>query len=154
MSHTAIVGIGGAVVGIIVGQLFSAAREHRNWVNDQKRLEYRELIDQLFQTVTVVSKNRPNLSDFNLEPINDAVLRLSRIFADRLFVAGALEGVNANEDWVALKSIIYYEPALQNETPAEMRYSLNNLHTRENNLRKKILEVATKDIVKFHFPPL
>lgn len=92
MWPTAIVGIVGTIVGIVVGQVLSAAREQRNWVNDQKRLEYRELIDQLFQTVTVVSKNRPNLSEINLEPINDAVLRLSRMFADRIFVVEIVFG--------------------------------------------------------------
>jgi hypothetical protein len=147
----AIFGIVGTIVGIIVGQIFSAAREHRNWVNDQKRLEYKELLDQLFQSVTVMSKSRPGLAEPDWKPINDVAVRLSRIFAGRLFIADALEKAKANEDWLAMKKLIYYLPALHSETPAEFRYTSSNLWEREDNLRKKILELAKKDIVKFSF---
>jgi hypothetical protein len=45
-----------AIVGVIVGaflsQFLGAVRMHAEWVNEQKRLEYRQLIDQLFETVT------------------------------------------------------------------------------------------------------
>ncbi len=151
MWSAAIAGIVGTVVGIILGQILSAAREHRNWVNDHKLSEYRELLDLLYQTVTVVSENRPNLSQFNSDPVNVSVTKLSRAFADRIFVADALRQVNANEDWIEMKKVIYYDPELQAVTPKELWYTLGNLHSREDRLRNKILEQAKRDIVKFRF---
>jgi len=56
-----IVGLVGIVLGVLLGQLLSGVREHAEWVNEQKRLEYRQLIDQLFETMSVVIESRPNL---------------------------------------------------------------------------------------------
>jgi hypothetical protein len=148
---TALVGILGTLVGVIVGQFLSSSREHAKWVKDYKRAEYRELLDLLYQTISVVHDNRPNLKDFNTPPVNIAVAQLSRAFADRIFIAYALAVVGALEDWYKMKQVIYYEPDLQDVTPTELRYTLNNLHDREDRLRKKILEQAKQDVVKFKF---
>jgi hypothetical protein len=148
---TALVGIIGTLVGVIVGQFLSSSREHAKWVKDYKRAEYRELLDLLYQTISVVHDNRPNLKDFNTPPVNIAVAQLSRAFADRIFIADALAVVGALEDWYKMKQVIYYEPDLQDVTPTELRYTLNNLHDREDRLRKKILEQAKQDVVKFKF---
>src|SRR6266481_2486301 len=149
--QTALVGFVGALIGIIVGQFLSAYQGHATWVKDNERAEYRELWDLLYQTVRVVHDNRPNLSSFNVPPVNVAVAQLSRAFADRIFIADALAEVGAVEDWYYLKQVIYYEPTLQAETPTELRYSLTNLHDREDKLRNKILEQAKKNVVKFKF---
>jgi hypothetical protein len=148
---TALVGIIGTLVGVIVGQFLSSSREHAKWVKDYKRAEYRELLDLLYQTISVVHDNRPNLKDFNTPPVNIAVAQLSRAFADRIFIADALAVVGALEDWYKMKQVIYYEPDLQDVTPTELRYTLNNLHDREDRLRKKILEQAKQDVVNFKF---
>ncbi len=146
---TALVGTISTLVGIIVGQFLSASREHAKWVNDYKRSEYRELLDLLNQMVTVVADNRPNLKDFNTQPINGAVAQMARALADRIFIADTLAEIGATEDWKNLVRVIYYEPALQDVTPTELRYTVNNLRDRGDALRKKILEQAKKDIVKF-----
>ena len=119
-------------------------------MNDNKKSEYRELLATLYETVAVVSDNRPNLSTLNSGPINDAVKRMARAFEDRIFIAEPLRGVNAIQDWNDMKKVIYYEPELQNETPREFRYSVNNVWEREDKLRKKILEMARIDIVRFN----
>lgn len=148
---TALVGIIGTLVGIIVGQFLNSAREHAKWVRDYKRAEYRELLDLLYQTVTVVHDNRPNLSTFNSPPVNVVVVQLSRAFADRIFIADELAEIGAVEDWHKMKQVIYYEPELQDVTPIELRYTLTNLHDREDKLRNKILQQARKNVVRFKF---
>jgi len=148
---TAIVGIIGTLVGVIVGQFLSSARDHAKWIKDYKRAEYRELLDLLYQTVTVVHDNRPNLSNFNSAPVNVAVVQLSRAFADRIFIAEELAEVGAVEDWHKMKQVIYYEPELQELTPIELRYTLTNIHDREDKLRNKILGQAKKNVVRFKF---
>lgn len=134
---TAFVGFVSALIGIIVGQFLTAYHGHAKWAKDYERTEYRELLDLLYQTVSVVHSNRPTLSSFNVEPVNVAVMQLSRVFADRIFIADALAEVGAVEDWHKMKQVIYYDPELQGVTPIELRYTLNNLHDHEDKLRKK-----------------
>lgn len=144
---TAVVGIVGALIGLVVGHILTGFREHTRWVNDQKRFEYRELLDQLYETVTIVTENRPNLSRMSLEPINYAVTKLARLFEDRLFIGARLRRSGATEDWYAMKNVIYYDPKLQSETPKEFWYTRQNLHEREDKLRQKIIKLAEEDIV-------
>ncbi len=124
MSSTVIAGLVGVIVGALLTQILSAAREHHNWINDQKR---KELLGLLYETVSVVAENRPNGANFNHGPVNEAVKKMSRAFEDRIFVADRLKEVGANNDWLAMKSVIYYEPDLQEQTPREFWYTTNNL---------------------------
>jgi hypothetical protein len=141
----------GSLVGTGLSLWFTARQHHKNWVNDNKKSEYRELLDTLYETVTVVSDNRPNLASINLEPINSAVKKLARIFEDRIFTADSLRKAGAFQDWPALKRVIYFQPDLESEIPREFWYSTHNLWEREDELRKKILNLATNDIVRFKF---
>jgi hypothetical protein len=144
---TATVGIVGVLIGLVVGHILTGFREHTRWVNDQKRFEYRELLDQLYETVTIVTENRPNLSTTSLEPINYAVMKLARLFEDRLFIGAQLRRSGATDDWYAMKRVIYYDPQLQSVTPKEFWYTSHNLHEREDKLRQKIIKLAGEDIV-------
>lgn len=141
----------GSLVGSLLAIWLNTRQQHRQWVNENKKAEYRELLDVLFQSVSVVSENRPNIKDFNRIPIGEAMLRLSRVFADRIFIADAVKESKADEDFKQLKSVVYYEPEEQSLKPIELRYTLNNLHDREDKLRNKIRELAKHDIVEFHF---
>jgi hypothetical protein len=143
----------GSFIGSAVSLWFTARQQHRNWVNDSRKAEYRELLDVLYETVTAISANRPNLSSVNSEPVNEAVMKLARAFEDRMFIREALRKSGAYEDWLNIKKVIQYEPELQNLTPQEFRYSTSNLHQREDNLRKKILDVAHRDIMAFKLFP-
>jgi len=148
---TPIIAAVSALAGVVLGQALSAAREHAKWVNDQRRLEYRQLLDELYEAVTVVSNNRPNLTQFNHGPVNEAVKRLSRVFADRIFIADDLSSARAINDWVEMKKVIYYDPNLESETPGSLRYTLSNLQDREDKLREKLLGLAKKRVVRFNF---
>jgi hypothetical protein len=147
----ALVGTVSTLIGIVIGHLLSASRDHAKWVKDYKRGEYRELLDLLYQTVATVAENRPNLKDFNTQPVNVTVARLSRAFADRIFIADALVEIRAAEDWNTLIRVIYYDPELHELTPKELRYTLNNLQDRGNALSAKILDRAKEELVKFKF---
>ena len=145
-----IFGVLGVVFGVILGQLLSAVREHAEWVNEQKRLEYRQLIDQLFDTMSVVIESRPNLRERNMPAINQAVKSLHRLLLDRIFIAEKLKGSGVIDDFLAIKKVIYYDPELQDVTPRELQFTHFNVMEREDKLREKILELATTDIVKFN----
>jgi hypothetical protein len=148
---TAIVGLLAALLGVFLGQLLSAVREHREWVNEQKRLEYRQLIDQLYETVTTVVGLRPGVREENMSRISEAVSNLHRLLLDRLFITDKLKNSGVIEDFLVLKRVILYEPRFESELPRELHYSTFNIMQRENQLREKILEIATLDIVKLNF---
>jgi len=146
-----VVGLLGVVLGVLLGQFLSAVREHAEWVNEQKRLEYRQLIDQLFETMSVVIESRPNLREQSMPAINQAVKNLHRLLLDRLFTAEKLKKAGVLEDFLSMKNVIYYDPELQSVTPRELQFTHHNLMERENKLREKILETAIADIVKLSF---
>ena len=146
-----IIGLLGVVVGAFLSQFLGAVRGHAAWVNEQKRLEYRQLIDQLFETMNVVIDSRPNLRDQNMPAINQAVKNLHRLLLDRLFIAEKLKKAGVIDDFLALKSVIYYDPELQAQTPRTLQYTTFDVMERENRLREKILEIADGDIVKLNF---
>jgi hypothetical protein len=139
----------GSLIGTGISLWFTAKQQHRNWVNDNRKAEYREMLDVLYNTVSVVTANRPNLSSVNHVPINEAVMKLARAFEDRMFIGDSLRKSGAYDDWLKIKKVILYDPELQSETPKEFWYSTYNLHELEDNLRKKILDVAHEDIVAF-----
>jgi hypothetical protein len=151
MWTTAIFGVVSALLGVVAGQLLSGVREHHEWVNDQKRLEYRQLLGQLYETVTVVSDSRPNLRDLDPRLFGEAVNKLARVISDRIFISDALKESGVVEDWYELKQVIFYEPEMQQYTSRELQFTQTNLRTREDRLREKILELAKADIVKFKF---
>lgn len=140
-----------ALLGVSLGAVLSAFFHHQDWVNDQKKLEYRQLLDQLYETISVVTKFRPNLNPPNdPQSLNEAVQGLARIFEDRIFITRAIKSSGTLEEWLALKRVIYHDPGLC-QTPPEYCYSLSNLHQREDDLRRKIQELVEKDIVTFGF---
>ena len=96
---TAIASIISLLIGLVLGHILTGFREHARWVNDRKRSEYSELLDQLYETVTAGTEKRPSLSERNLEPINNAVKMLARLFEDRLSSVLSCEGP-ANNDSV------------------------------------------------------
>ena len=129
----------------------SGVREHYEWVNDKKRLEYRQLLDQLYETVTAVSESRPNLRGLDPRMLGEAANKLARVISDRIFIADALKESGVITDWYELKQVMFYDPDMQQYTPRELQFTQTNLRTREDRLREKILNLAKADIVKFKF---
>jgi len=151
MWTTTLVGIISALLGVVVGQLLSGVREHYEWVNDQKRLEYRQLLDQLYETITTVSESRPNLRGLDPRMLGEAANKLARVISDRIFIADALKESGVIADWYELKQVIFYEPEMQQYTARGLQFTQTNLRSREDRLREKILDLAKADIVKFKF---
>ena len=131
----------------MLGQLLSAVREHAEWVQDQKRLEYRQLLDQLHETFTTVTSHNGEgmllkcADNYHLESF-DSVQELSRLFADRIFIADQLNESGALEDWETLKGAMY------KATRAHWPAMLVDLR---DQLRETLLAQAKADIVKFKY---
>ena len=88
----------GSLIGTVLSLWLTARQHHKNWVNDNKKSEYRELLAVLYETVTIVSENRPGLDHVNIDPINKAVKNLARAFEDRIFTADSLRDTGVVQD--------------------------------------------------------
>jgi hypothetical protein len=138
------------LVGVFLGQMLSRANEHYRWRLDQKKAEYRELIDLLYDAITVVERERPGLEfPKDIRTLDSAIQKLARAFADRIFIAKRLRESGVNEQWLELKKMIYYDPESCDETPQNLHYSKTGLWLKETELRAKLIALANKDIVAF-----
>ncbi len=140
------------LVGVLLGQMLSRANDHYRWRLDQKKAEYRELVDLLHDAITVVERERPGLErPRDPQLLNNAIQKLARVFDDRIFIAKRLRESGANEQWLEMKKMIDYDPDLYAETPQNLRYSKTGLWLKETDLRAKLIELANKDIVAFRW---
>lgn len=125
-------------------------KEHNSWVRDQKKAEYRELVDLLYDSITVVDRERPGLAlPKDPQLLDNAIQRFARVFEDRIFIAKRLRESGANEQWLEMKKMIYYDPDLYAETPQSLHYSKTGLWLKETELRNKLVELANTDIGAF-----
>src|SRR4029077_15592319 len=143
--YTAIIGIAGTVIGLFIGHFLAAAREHQKWLADQKKAEYRELIDLLYDTITGVIEQRPGLvRPTNPTILDTAVKKLARMFEDRIFIARRLRESGTYEQWIDMKKMIHYEPELHDVTDRNLHYSTIGLQLNEDRLRAKLVELANE----------
>jgi hypothetical protein len=138
--------------GVFLGQMLSRANEHYRWRLDRKMEEYRDLIDLLYDAITVVEKERPGL-ELPKDPqlLNNKIQELARSFADRIFIADQLRKSGAYDQWSEMKNMIYYDPELRDMTPQNLRYSREGLRLKETELRAKLIDLAKRDIVAFRW---
>ncbi|HEV2485048.1 MAG TPA: hypothetical protein VGT08_05905 [Terracidiphilus sp.] len=145
-----VVGIVSALAGVVLGAGLSAFFHHREWVGEQKKLEYRELLDQLYDTVSAVTEARPGLPPpEDSKRLNTAIQKLALTFEDRIFIAHEIGDSGAQKLWLNMKKMIYDYLIPEVGTAPDSRYSPTRLHEREDALRKLILELADKDMVRF-----
>jgi hypothetical protein len=92
----AIIGLS-SLIATIVGHLFSSAREHQRWVYENKRLEWRELVDRFHQILHNIHYYRSGSGkDINiLGDLNEGMLLLR----NRLFISEALEKWGVEKQW-------------------------------------------------------
>jgi len=144
--------LAGVVSLFVAWKLFrwQGEKEHNSWVREQKKAEYRELVDLLYDAITVVVRERPCLAPpKDPQLLNNAVQKLARVFEDRFFIAKRLRESGAYEQWLEMKQMIYYDPDLYAETPQNLRYSKEGFGLKETALRAKLIELANTDIVAF-----
>jgi hypothetical protein len=101
----------GSLLGGLVQQHFSAKQRHREWVKDNRKQEWRELIAVLSQSVHRILQNTPDLRFDGiiaidgkqekelLEAYQEADLKARRIIEDRLFISSWVQSENVLERW-------------------------------------------------------
>jgi hypothetical protein len=93
----AVIGLS-SLIATLVGHWFSSAREHRRWVYENKRLEWRELVDRFHTILQHVHYFRSGSRSDILEDLNEGFLLLQ----NRLFIAEILERWKVADQWKEL----------------------------------------------------
>jgi hypothetical protein len=84
------VGIGGALAGIVIGHFLTRSSQHEQWLRDNCKQEFRELISALAEAAVehlfyVDSQTTSNPQP--IEKLHDAQKKALRTIVDRIYIA-------------------------------------------------------------------
>jgi hypothetical protein len=137
-----------ALLGVLFGGWITWRYQHKQWVLDNKKQEYRDLIDGLFQASEEIVKARPNISAVVGEELLNAVWKGQRVVRNRIFVARQIREERIEEDWDTIRRLALWEPE---EDKLEIKgkkysYAINVIVMLRNELDKKLLAIAQRDL--------
>jgi hypothetical protein len=140
--------VGAGLVGALIAQWLTGRREHQRWVLDNKKLEYRELIDTLSADLgTMISDfsedpgietpgsgpNVPHLGETGRQALDSS----NRVIDNRIFVADEIENSGLKAEWGR-----FYTTA---KASSPYRLTMGEL-TKQSKFQAALLKVAMKDL--------
>jgi hypothetical protein len=143
-----IIGAGTALAGVLIGGWISSRNQRRQWVLDNRKAEYRELLEGLFKASEDIIKARPNIAAGMSPELIDAIWRGQRLLRNRIFIAQEIQAGGIPQDWEQIANLAYWEPS---EAKPEIHgtpwaYTTNGIISLRNELDKKLLAVAQRDM--------
>lgn len=133
---------------LLLGSWLIDRREHRKWRLDNMKLEYRQLIDGLFDATEAILTARPNLSAKNAPALADAVWSGTRLIQNRIFIAHSIKAAGIPEAWMAIANLAHWEPG-EPEIVAggkSWKYTQGAVAILRKDLEQKLLALAEKDL--------
>jgi hypothetical protein len=104
-----------AFVGAAINTWFTSRREHKRWLFDQKRIEYRELLDGLHECMENMSGAFLKVNVTKPQNLPDvAIARGNILIHSRIFVWPALEKFGIEKRWEELATYV-----IQTEVPRD-----------------------------------
>ena len=139
----------GSILGGLVQQYFSAKQRHREWVKDNKKLEWRELIDELEKAITRMSFHFPAAIVKASEESTDWKSGLgmgSKVIRDRIFIAAVVKERGIVKKWGELVQYVLSvdnprEPTQQGGLPTINGYNLKAIE-----LQDLLIRVSGEDL--------
>lgn len=137
----------GTAIGTVLSYFLTSRLQRRNWINDNRKLEWRELIDELHGCMLPMGYAfRWTGSSRSLEEraaerteISRAVLRGSQVIRNRLFIADVLKKHGIAERWNNLSEMTDTSDA---DLPAKARAFLDEFAALEND----VLTLSRRDL--------
>lgn len=157
-TYATVLGLGAiisALVGAFVNYLLSTYRQKADWINDNKKAEWRELIDVLNECM---DKKTIAFEPFISGPASDdldwhnARWRGTRIIRDRIFIADAIEEID--KAWDELVSYIVLKEAPREPTQQGGLPTMGGYVLRSSTLRDLLTSTARKDFGMKETSPL
>jgi hypothetical protein len=137
-----------ALIGVALGGWITWYSQHRHWVLDNKKQEYRELIDGLFRATEEIVKARPNVSSGWNEGVINAAWSGTRLLQNRIFVARTILGSGVREDWQKIVNVAQWEPGEPEIDIGGKQYSYTPgaISLLRNALEQKLLAIVQRDL--------
>jgi hypothetical protein len=129
----------GSLIATGLSHWLSTRADRRKWINDNKKLEWRELIDELDGGLEqMIDRFRPNSAagDDRNNPIA-GIVRGNRVLTGRIFIADALKKNHTMTKW---KEILEYL------TASEPSHTLADFSKKVSSFRDELLRIAQKDL--------
>ncbi|HXA76968.1 MAG TPA: hypothetical protein VNV41_07515 [Candidatus Acidoferrales bacterium] len=142
----------GPLVGVVIGALLtpwiSWRWQHRQWVMDNKKQEYRDLLDGLIQASEGIIRARPNASGELTTELLNAVWLGRRVIRDRIFVARTINSRGINEDWDVIGKLAVWEAGEEKMKIGERswQYTVNAIVILRNELDEKLRAIIQQDL--------
>ncbi len=142
----------GPLVGVVIGALLtpwiSWRWQHRQWSMDNKKQEYRDLLDGLFQASEEIIRARPQASVGINDELLLAVWRGRRVIRDRIFVARAIQRHGITEEWDVIGKLAVWEAGEEKMKIGERswQYTANAIVILRNELDDKLRAVIQQDL--------
>jgi hypothetical protein len=139
----------GSLIGGLIQQHFSAKQRHREWVKDNKKAEWRELIDKMDTCLSQTQSAFKHPAATRLtDPFNYmATLGIgSGVMNDRIFIADVLKSSGITAKW---RDIIGYVCASDSPRDEKQRVELpteNGYMIKVNAFQDEIVRVARADL--------
>jgi hypothetical protein len=87
------------LIGIYVGGTVTSRNQRKQWVLDNKRNEFRELISAITRTVTLVANLPQGAGPEERKAAGDAELTAIAMINDRIFIAREMAELNVLNRW-------------------------------------------------------
>jgi hypothetical protein len=141
----------GPLVGVVIGAILvpwvSWRWQHKQWSLDNKKQEYRELLDGLFLAIEEIVKARPSAITSGIEAAK-AVQSGTRLVQNRIFVARSLRNAGIPEDWRKIVNLSLWElqePTIEVKGKSYM-YPPGAISLFGNELLEKLLVTIQQDL--------
>lgn len=93
----------GPLVGVLVGAYVANRNQRRQWLMDNRKREYQELITSLtvaaMGQIDQYARGPGNISGEEIEVVNGKYLESIRIIQDRIFIAHELDAMELFDRW-------------------------------------------------------
>jgi hypothetical protein len=137
-----------ALAGVALGALLSRWNDHRRWVLDNRKLEYRELIDGIFRSTEKIRGARQTVSDPITTAVTDAVFDGSRLIRNRLFTASSIRRAGIASDWEDISRVALWEPGepIASVDGQEYKYTQTAIAILRKRIEHKLTHLARADL--------
>lgn len=142
----------GPLVGVVVGALLTPwitwRWQHRQWSLDNRKQEYRELLDGLHRATEEIIRQRPNAAAGWNPRVADAAWIGTRLVQNRIFIARAIRSSQIPEDWQKIVNVAQWESGEPKIRIGEHEYlyTTGAICLLRASLEEKLLEIAKRDL--------
>lgn len=91
----------GPLVGVLIGAYITNRNQHKHWVADSKKTEYRELLSTLTRAYSTIVYIGSQTTRTGVEEQKSEQLRLEslNVISDRIFIAKEVKELHVSEVW-------------------------------------------------------